>query len=190
MKRILICCIILTASAVAAAEGPREIVKIHIDQVINVLNDPALSGKPGVKIEKIGKISETFFDYAALSKRSLGVYWRRFTPKQQKTFMSLYRKLLENAYGDRIIQYSNEKIDIGAARQLSPAEVEVPTTVERPAGNISIDYRMEQENGNWRVYDVVIEGVSLVNNYRAQFRNILANNPPEKLFEMLKKKVS
>ncbi len=192
MKRMMILCILLLwpAAFAVAAEGPRAMVKTHVDEVVRVLNDPALEGKPQAKLEKIKDISKTFFDYEELSKRSLGANWRRFTPEQQKTFVSLYQKLLEKAYGDRILEYSNEKIDIGKERPLSPTTVVVPTTVVRQGGNISIDYRLTQENGKWLVYDVVIEGVSLVSNYRAQFRDILANSSPDELIEKLRKKVS
>lgn len=192
MKRIGILCIALLWSVASAisAEDPSAIVKIHIDKVVQVLNDPALADKPDAKIDKISKISESLFDYTELSKRSLGQNWKRFNPEQQKEFMVLYQKLLEKAYGNRILEYRNEKITFGKVNPLTEKTVEVPTSVKRQEGELAINYRLIEKNGQWMVYDVVIEGVSLVSNYRGQFREILANNPPEKLLEMLKRKVS
>ena len=176
---------------VMSAQNPVETVKIHIDKVLAVLKDPALAGGPGkqTKIEKISEITEGIFDFTELSKRSLGKAWSQFTPEQQTEFVSLYKKLLKNTYADRIVSYNNEKILFGKENPLSGATTEVQTTIGTKTGDVPINYRMINKNGQWRVYDVVIEGVSLINNYRTQFRGILANNTPEGLIEILKKKV-
>ncbi len=171
---------------------PLEEIKTHLDQVIEVLRDPALAGESGknAEVEKIKTLSESLFDFEELSKRSLSQNWKRFSEAQQKEFVSLYKSLLQNTYSDRIASYTDEKILFGKETTLSEKTVEVQTTLETKSNDIPINYRLIQNNGKWKVYDVVIEGVSLINNYRTQFREILRNNPPETLLETLRKKVS
>lgn len=180
-----------SSSGEASQSAAVQTVKEHLNKVIAVLSDPSLTGEAGkqTKIEKISDISDHLFDFRELSKRSLGIYWRRFTPKQQTEFVALYKKLLRKTYADRIVSYNNQKIVYGSEYPLTSKTVEVRTAVELKSGNVAINYRLINENGQWRVYDVVIEGVSLISNYRAQFRDILANNTPEGLIDILKKKV-
>lgn len=170
---------------------PLETVKIHLNKVLDVLRDPALKGESGKKAkkEKIGSISEEVFDFTELSKRSLGQSWDKFNPDQQKEFVKLYRLLLLETYADRITSYTDEKVAYKKEISLSQKTVEVPTIVISKASEVPINYRLIEENGEWRVYDVVIEGVSLISNYRSQFREILANKKPEALLETLRKKV-
>jgi phospholipid transport system substrate-binding protein len=183
--------LLLVAAPAICAQSPQDILKVHIDRVIDVLKDPSLTGEAGkkIKIEKISEITEDIFDFTELSKRSLGRAWKQFTPEQQTEFVSLYKKLLKNTYADRIVSYNNEKIKFGKEVRLSDTATEVQTTIGTQTGDVSINYRMMQDEVSWRVYDVVIEGVSLINNYRTQFRGILANNTPAGLIEILKKKV-
>jgi phospholipid transport system substrate-binding protein len=183
--------VFMIAPPVMSAQGPLETVKVQIDKVIEVLKDPTLAGESGrqTKIEKISEITENVFDFTELSKRSLGRAWSQFSPEQQTEFVLLYKKLLKNTYADRIVSYNNEKIQFGNETPLSDTTTEVQTTIGTNTGDVPINYRMKKNNDQWRVYDVVIEGVSLINNYRTQFRGILANNPPDGLIEVLRKKV-
>jgi phospholipid transport system substrate-binding protein len=184
--------IILTiVPPVLSAQSPMETTKVHVDKILEVLRDQTLTGESGkqAKIEKISEIAEEVFNFTELSKRSLGQAWSQFTPEQQTEFVSLYKMLLKNTYADRIVSYNNEKIEFGKEVPLSDTTTEIETTIGTNTGNVPINYRMINNNGQWRVYDVVIEGVSLINNYRTQFRGILANNTPEGLIEILRKKV-
>lgn len=188
---IVVLSLFVPASAFAGAA--LETVKGHVDKVLEVLRDPAL--KPAesakkVKKDRIRAISEKMFDFVELSKRTLAQNWNRFSPEQQKEFIELYKSLLEDAYADKILTYSDEKIAFIKEVQLSEKTVEVQSTVFRKTVEIPIYYRVIlMKDGVWRVYDVVIEGVSLISNYRAQFREILSNKPPESLLETLRKKV-
>ena len=158
---------------------------------MNVLRNPALKGEAGKKAkkEKISSISQEMFDFTELSKRSLGQNWSKLSPEQQKEFTELYKSLLEDTYADKITTYTDEKLIFGKEIPLSDQTVEVRTTVVTQTSNIPINYRLIEENGRWKVYDVVIEGVSLISNYRSQFREILATKTPEALLETLRKKV-
>jgi phospholipid transport system substrate-binding protein len=170
---------------------PLETVKGQITRVLNILRDPVLRGEAQRKIkeEKISAISEEMFDFTELSKRSLGQSWNKMTPEQQKEFIKLYKSLLKDVYTNKITSYTEEKIIFKREITLSEKTVEVETTILTKTSEAAINYRMIEKDGYWKVYDVVIEGVSLISNYRAQFREILANQTPEALLETLRKRV-
>jgi phospholipid transport system substrate-binding protein len=171
---------------------PQEVVKNHINKVLEILRDPALKGDAGKKAkkEKIRAISQEMFDFTELSKRSLGQNWEKFSPDQQKEFVKLYQMLLEETYSDKIASYTDEKVVFKKEVNLSDRMVEVQTTVLTKTSEVPINYRLMEKNQDWKVYDVVIEGVSLVSNYRSQFREILAGKTPEALIEILRRKVA
>jgi len=177
---------------VAAFAGTAlETVKTQADKVLEVLRDPALKPESAkkVKIERIRSISEKMFDYTELSKRTLAKNWDTLNPDQQKEFTRLYRSLLEDAYADKILSYSDEKIVFNKEVPLTEKTREIQSAVLRKNGEIPIYYRVVLKGGTWKVYDVIIEGVSLISNYRSQFREILMNKQPEALLETLRKKV-
>jgi phospholipid transport system substrate-binding protein len=189
VRMTVILCLIFPLSAFAGV--PLEAVKNNVDKVLDVLRDPSLKPESARKAKKdrIRVISEKMFDFAELSKRTLAQNWSKFNPEQQKEFVELYTSLLEDAYADKIMVYTDEKIVFSKEVALTEKTVEVQSRVLRKNGDISLYYKVILKNGVWRVYDVVIEGVSLLNNYRSQFREILSNKPPESLLETLRKKV-
>ncbi len=189
VRMTVILCLIFPLSAFAGV--PLEAVKNNVDKVLDVLRDPSLKAESARKAKKdrIRVISEKMFDFAELSKRTLAQNWSKFNPEQQKEFVELYTSLLEDAYADKIMVYTDEKIVFSKEVALTEKTVEVQSRVLRNNGDISLYYKVILKNGVWRVYDVVIEGVSLLNNYRSQFREILSNKPPESLLETLRKKV-
>lgn len=189
VRMTVILCLIFPLSAFAGV--PLEAVKNNVDKVLDVLRDPSLKAESARKAKKdrIRVISEKMFDFAELSKRTLAQNWSKFNPEQQKEFVELYTSLLEDAYADKIMVYTDEKIVFNKEVALTEKTVEVQSRVLRKNGDISLYYKVILKNGVWRVYDVVIEGVSLLNNYRSQFREILSNKPPESLLETLRKKV-
>jgi phospholipid transport system substrate-binding protein len=187
---VLLLIFLLIIPPLAYSAAPSETLKEHINKVLEVLRDPALKGEPGrkVKKEKICSISEEVFDFTELSKRTLGQNWKRLNPDQQEEFIKLFKSLLETVYADKITSYTDEKVTLKGEITLSEKAVEVPTTIVTKTSEIPINYRLIEEKGRWKVYDVVIEGVSLVNNYRTQFREILAKKTPEALLDILRKK--
>lgn len=186
---LLIFLLIIPPLAYSAASS--EMLKEYMNKVLEVLRNPDLKGEPGrkVKREKIRSISEEVFDFTELSKRSLGQNWNKLNPDQQQEFIKLFKSLLETVYADKITSCTDERIIFKEEITLSEKTVEVPTVIVAKTSEIPINYRLLQEKGRWRIYDVVIEGVSLVNNYRTQFREILANKTPEALLDILRKKV-
>jgi phospholipid transport system substrate-binding protein len=190
LLRLVLIIVLVHVPISAYAGSPIETVKGHVDKVIDVLRDSALKGGSGEKIrkDKIRLISEKMFDYTELSRRTLGLNWNKFNTEQQKEFIELYKSILEGAYIDRIMSYTDEKIIFNKENPLSEKTVEVQTTILTKKADIPIFYRVILKGGEWRVYDVIIEGVSLVSNYRSQFSQILANKSPEGLLDTLRKK--
>jgi phospholipid transport system substrate-binding protein len=183
--------VLLTLPLSVNAGPPLETVKGHVDKVLDVLRDPSLKGESGKKGKKakIHSVSGKMFDFTELSRRTLGQNWNRFNNEQQTEFIELFRSLLEDAYSDKIVSYTDEKIAYDKEIPLTERTIEVRTTVQTKKADIPIYYRVILNEGEWRVYDVVIEGVSLIGNYRSQFRDILAKKSPDALLDTLRKKV-
>ena len=193
MKRLLVGFILLVLLIIplnVSAGVPFDTVKGHVNEVLKVLRNPALQGEANeeAKQKRIEAIADEMFDYIALSRLTLGRNWRKFNGDQKKEFIQLYRSILEKAYMDRILSYTNEKVTFGKETMLSEKKAEVQTHIITKSVEIPIFYRVYLKDGKWKVYDVIIEGISLVKNYRTQFRDILANNPPEEVLKILRKK--
>jgi phospholipid transport system substrate-binding protein len=174
------------------AVTPMDTIRTDINKVLDVLRDPSLKGESGknTKKTKIRSLAKEMFGFDELSRRTLEQNWKKLNAGQQKEFTDLYASLLEETYANRILSYTNEKVRYGKEIPLSGKTVEVQTTiVTTQQADIPINYRVIQKDGDWKVYDVVIEGVSLISNYRSQFREILTNKPPEALLDTLRKKV-
>jgi phospholipid transport system substrate-binding protein len=173
------------------AGAPLDAVQTNVNKVLDVLRDPKLKAESakGIKKEKLEAIYEQMFDEVELSRRTLGANWNKLNPAQQKEFTQLYRQVLEKAYIDKILSYTNEKIVFPKESMLANDQAEVQTKVITSSKEIPIFYRVILKDGTWKVYDVVVENVSLVQNYRSQFNSILAKNTPDQLLETLRKKV-
>ncbi|MGD0661904.1 MAG: ABC transporter substrate-binding protein [Syntrophorhabdales bacterium] len=194
MRKWLIGLILLTLLQVsfpAFAGVPLDTVKANVNGVIEVLRDPKLQGESGTKVkeQRIATAAEKLFDFVELSKRTLGLNWNKFTQDQRKEFVELFKSILKDAYVEKITAYTNEQVNFTKEVPLSEDTVEVQSDIVAKSGQVPIYYRVIKKDSEWKVYDVVIEGVSLVSNYSTQFREILANNPPEKVLETLRKKV-
>ena len=173
------------------AGAPLDQIQTNVNKVLEVLRDPKLKAESAKKIkrEKLEAIYEQMFDEVELSRRTLGANWNKLNTPQQQEFTQLYRQVLEKAYIDKILSYTNEKIVFLKENMLASNQAEVQTKVITASKEIPIFYRVIQKNGAWKVYDVVVENVSLVQNYRSQFNDILAKNTPDQLLEILRKKV-
>lgn len=192
-KRVLglMLAVFIALPTTAFAGAPLDTVKGHVNKVVDILRDPNLQGAANKKKKKdrIRPISEKMFDFNELSRRTLGQNWGKLSPVQQKEFVDLYKLLLEDTYADKITSYTDEEVTFTKESQLSEKTYEIKSNIARRSGDVPVDYRVINREGEWRIYDVVIEGVSLINNYRTQFREILANKSPEALLETLRKKV-
>jgi phospholipid transport system substrate-binding protein len=193
MKKLLVgymFLIWLMLPLVAFAGAPLDTVNANVNGVLDILRDPKLKGEAGrkVKEQRIQAAAEKLFDFVELSKRTLGLNWNNFSAEQRKEFVRLFETILKDAYIDKIMAYTNEQVNFVKETPLSETTVEVESVVITKGAQTPINYRVIKKENDWKVYDVVIEGVSLISNYRTQFREILGNNPPEKLLESLRKK--
>jgi phospholipid transport system substrate-binding protein len=173
------------------AGAPLDTVQTNVNKVLDVLRDPKLKAESAkeIKKEKLEAMYEQMFDEVELSMRSLGGNWKKLSPAQQQEFIRLYRQVLGRAYIDEILSFTNEKIVFSKENMISNNQAEVQTKIITSSKEIPIFYRVILKDGTWKVYDVVVENVSLVQNYRSQFNSILAKNTPDQLLEILRKKV-
>ena len=192
MKRLVIALslflLVLGAAPVQAAT-PLETVRTEVNKVLEVLRNKSL--KEEAKREKLRVLYNEMFDQEELSRWCLGRNWNKLSEAQRKEFLPLFQQVLEKTYGDRILAYSDEKILFDREVPISKGRVEVQTRViTTKSKEVPFNYRVFQEkSGTWKVYDVVVENVSLVMNYRSQFNEILAKGTPDDLLEILRKKV-
>jgi len=194
MKRLFVGLSILMLFLISLpvyAGAPLDAVKINADQVLDILRDPKLKAASAkeMKKDKLRAVYVNMFDEVELSRRSLGMKWNKLNTAQRQEFVKLFEQVLEKAYADRILSYTNEKIEFTKESMISGNLAEVRTKVITASKEIPIYYRVILNGGTWKVYDVTIENVSLVQNYRTQFNDILAKNTPEQLLEILRKKV-
>ncbi len=200
MKRycliLLVAMLLLSFGQTASAADPTEVLKAPMDEALALLRDPQYkSDDPAKKAEqreKFWALIEPVFDFNELSKRTLARNWSKFDDAQQQEFAQVFSELMGNIYVDRIQGgYSDETVEFGdqIMHESRPLAV-VKTFIVSSRNRIPVDYSMIQQGETWRVYDVKVEGVSLVKNYRSQFKEILSKDSPDQLIEQLKQKVA
>jgi phospholipid transport system substrate-binding protein len=170
---------------------PLDTVQQSVNKVLDVLRDPKLKADSAKKVkkEKLRIIYKSMFDEVEFSKRTLARNWSKLNEAQQKEFVDLFEQVLEKSYIDKILSYTNEKIEFYKEDLNSETQAEILTKIVTSSKEIPISYRVIKKDNTWKVYDVVVENVSLVLNYRTQFNDILTKNSPEQLLEILRKKV-
>lgn len=183
--------ILMAAPLAAQAVEPLDTVKKNVDKVLNVLRDPALQGESVVaeKKEALRRISNEMFHWPQLSKRVLAKNWDTLNPGQQQEFIALFKDILEQAYIDRILAYKDEKIEYAGNRMLSDKQAEVETHILSSSDPVNLTYRLALIDGKWAVYEIIVEGVSLTQNYRNQFREFLQTKTAAQLIDHLREKV-
>lgn len=178
----------------AAPSSPLQVIQSGSDRGLKIIKSALFEGGPSLqqRRDEILSITEEYFDFEEMGKRALGRPWRDITPAQQKEFIQLFKQLLFNVYVRRIesnasrtttTQYDEERIE----GRFALVKTRV-TSDNQP--DIQIEYRLRLDGGAWKVYDVMIEGISLVANYRQQFGSILANRSFESLLDMLRERVA
>lgn len=195
MKKTLPTAILLTAlllPAICLAATAMETVEARTGAVLSILRDPALKepAKEEIRKEKVITALEDTFDFNVLARMTLGRNWNDFSLEQKKDFIDLYKQILKQAYLHHLLKYENEEITYEKERELSADKAEVSTSITHNSQKIPVTYRLILRNGTWGVYDVIIEGVSLVKNYRTQFDELLKKNNPTQLLDILRDKVN
>ena len=159
-----------------------------IDQVMEIVSDKNLQKNPTLRREKLRQVIGLRFNYKQMVMRSLAKNYMDRSDKERKEFTMLFKKLLENSYASKIENYRNETINY-MGEQVKGKYALVKTQIVRKDGVIDVDYKMLKESGQWLVYDFVIEGVSLIRNYRSQFSKIISTESYATLVSKLSKKV-
>ena len=174
----------------AHAGAPTEELRGHVDQVIKILQRPDLQGD-GKAVERrtaVRKVADDVFDFQEMAKRSLGRHWQERTPAEREEFTRLFADLVERAYIGKIDQYNGENVSY-VSESVEADQATIRTKILTKQGSqVPVDYRALRQGGRWRVYDVIIEGVSLTANYRTQFNKIIQTSSFQDLVAKLKAK--
>ena len=159
-----------------------------IDQVLKIVSDKNLQKDPTLRREKLRQAIALRFNYKQMVMRSLAKNYNERSDEEREEFTGLFKKLLENSYASKIENYQNETINY-VDEKIKGNYAMVRTQIVRKDGVIDVDYKMLKDNGQWLVYDFVIEGVSLIRNYRSQFSKIISTESYGALVSKLSKKV-
>lgn len=180
----------LLIPSVSSGGVPTDQIKMTVDRALIVLKDPRLksAAKAKERREQLRQILFARFDFTEMARRSLGSNWRRRTAREQEEFVRLFTELLERAYSDTIESYTDEKI-VYLGEKLDGSYAEVNSRVITSKGQeFTIDYKSRLVGNEWKVYDVVIENVSMVNNFRSQFNRVINNSSYDELVRRLREK--
>jgi len=181
--------VVWSAAPVLAGGAATEALKGTINEVLRILSDPNMK-KPDRAQERrkrLEKVVGDRFNYEEMAKRSLAAQWQKLDEKERAEFVNLFMKLLTNSYADKVEGYSGEQMHYLNER-LEGDYAEVRTKAISGKVDIPLDYRLLSKGGDWRVYDVVIDGVSLVSNYRGQFAKIIRTSGYDDLVKQLREK--
>lgn len=192
-KPVIVAMVMVWIGTASPASGkePLDELRQPIDMVIEILRDPLYRDEAKKKLqrEKIWDVIRTHFDFLEISKRSLARNWLVFTPKERKEFTEVFGDFLGEIYIDKLQgEFQDEKVVYVGQEMVSDSKALVKTTVIRKTAEIPMNYSMLKNNDGWKIYDVNIEGVSLVQNYRTQFNQTLSKESPAQLIERLRNK--
>ena len=168
-----------------------EAVRETLTQVLRILDDPSLKNpaKQAQRRRMLEEIAAGRFDYAEMSKRVLGSYWKPLTETQRKEFVEVYKGFLSDRYAGKIEDYSGRKQDVGyLTERIEGSYAEVRTELRSDKTTLPMDYRLLVKDGRWSAYDIIIDGVSLVSNYRSQFQKIIRESSFEELVNKLRER--
>ncbi len=174
---------------VEAGGSPTEVIQSTSREVIRVLEDAQVKG-PEHAVERQRRLEQVIgdrFDFSEMAKRSLGAQWRTLTDAERKEFVELFQRLLSNTYLAKIEGYAGEQV-MCLGERVEGSYAEVQTKILMGKDEIPVNYRLLSTGGEWRIYDAMVDGVSLVNNYRGQFARILKSDSYAGLLEQLRKK--
>jgi len=185
----IIMAVLLAAAGTATAASPTETVQTAVQQVFSQPGGPAVKTvSTAQRRADIRKITESLFDFNEMSERSLGGAWTQASPPQQKEFIRLFSTLIANAYLSRIEQFAGEPFTY-VGEKIDGEEASVQSRVVTSKGSeLGLEYRMYRADGRWAVYDIYVDGISLVGSYKAQFNRIIQRSSFADLLKQLRLK--
>jgi phospholipid transport system substrate-binding protein len=186
----------LSGPGVAASGAPTEFIRQTTDSILQVFEDPQWQGtaRRDERLSHLRYIANTAFDWEEIARRALATHWRARTPQERQEFTQLFRETVQGIYLERLESAAQQRLQEKQAIQYDGEQVDgqravVRTTIiTRRHGQIPMEYRLRQSDGQWRIYDVVITGVSLVNNFRAQFHRIITQSSYQVLVQQLRER--
>ncbi len=173
-------------SAALAASSPTEDVRTSVDAILLILQNTELDKQQ--KRAEMSKIIKKRFDFRAMSQRTLATNWKKTSDEEKKQFTALFSQLIESSYVGKLEAYTNEKVDYPGEKVKGKKAV-VETLIITSSGDIPVDYRMYQKGDQWLVYDVIIEGVSLISNYRSSYQEIMKDEGFDGLLNKMQAKI-
>jgi phospholipid transport system substrate-binding protein len=181
--------VILSWMAPVWAGLPTEQIKEKADKIMSILNDPAFQDKKEEQKELIIDIIDKVIDWPEATRRTLGLHWRKRTPQEREEFINLFKNLLKKSYADKLELYSGEEI-VYEAEKIDEDYAVVKTRIvnENKGIDDSVVLRLIKKGGRWLIYDVSVEGISVVNNYRVQFNEVITGSSYEELVKKMKSK--
>jgi phospholipid transport system substrate-binding protein len=179
-------------AAAQPEQGPLEALKGPIEEVLDILKDPRYNDNAHEEeqYDRLWAVVKNIFDFEAIARGTLTRYrWEQFTPAQREAFTDAFTEFLGNNYFNQIHgKYKNERVAFDEAVMRSDTKALVKTRILRESVEIPVDYSMWTRGGRWRIYNVTIEGASLLGNYRNEFERVLQNNSPDHLITTLREK--
>ncbi len=188
MKAVLLAAVLSAAvPAAAAASDPRAVIQATADQVLVILGDKQASQED--RVRRLEKIAEEHFDFDVISRLVLARNWKKLSDPQRVEFKREFKSYMSRNYGNRIDGYTNESVDVLGERKEPRGDVTVLTRIVGGRGDgAEVQYRMRNRNGEWKVIDIVVEGISFVSSYRSQFKELWSRGGAENLLRNLREK--
>jgi phospholipid transport system substrate-binding protein len=180
-------CLLLPSAAALAGESAQAVIEKTVDEVLGILRDDSLSAEQ--RRASLEAVAQDRFDFRTMSRLVLARNWKLLSPEQQTEFVKEFETYLSNDYGSRIERYDQEEVEVLGERPEPRGDVTVKTKIVGGENDGAlVDYRMRKRDGPWQIIDVVIEGISLVSNFRDQFRDVMGREGPATLIEKLREK--
>jgi phospholipid transport system substrate-binding protein len=190
LKRIFLLLVVgitmATATIVSAEASPTEAIRTSVESILDVLRDKELDRD--TRRKKIRDAINTRFDFRAMSQRTLATNWKKASDDERKKFVGLFSQLIESTYIGRVEAYTDEKVDFPGEKVKGKKAV-VETLILTDTADIPINYKVYLKDGEWLVYDVVIEGISLISNYRSSYQEIVKNEGFDGLLAKMQDKI-
>jgi len=191
-KLIIAVLVLICNGEFANAGEPTQSIRAAVDHGVEILRNAKLDNpkQRAQVIDRLRQIVYPLFDFNEMAMRSLGANWRRLNAQQRREFVSTFTALLEKTYADQIDLYDGQRVDYkGESIDGEYAQVD-SRIVDTNGQTYSVAYRLHKVDGKWRIYDVVAENISLVNNYRSQFNRVIARSSFEELLKIMKQQAS
>jgi phospholipid transport system substrate-binding protein len=182
----LITATILVATSVVAEPSPTEEVRTSVDAIIALLKDEQLDRE--TRRDRMREVIDKRFDFLAMSQRTLATNWKKASDAEKQKFTELFSELIQNSYVSKIEAYTNEIVEYPGEKQKG-RKAEVDTLIITSSAEIPVDYKLYLKDGTWLVYDVIIEGVSLISNYRSSYQEIVKRDGFDGLLAQMEEKI-